>query len=132
MAVIVPVAKTLFICEEIDVEWGMTNLYGLLNALRPTVYPHDQDTLCVVVQLSQGLGEMPVHYDVQRARDQRVIHTSRPRRIRFESRTHLIQLVTRFEKLKFEEPGIYLLELFCDNTWVGDVTLDLKAWESEP
>ena len=126
MASIVPVAKTLFLCEELDVVWGMTNLYGILNSIRPAVYPHVQDSLCAFVQLSQGLGEIPLYYDIQRARDQRAIHTSLVRTLRFERRTQLVQVGTRFEGVRFEEPGMYFVELYCHNTWVGDVTLELK------
>lgn len=125
MPIIVPVAKTLFLCEEVDVEWGMTNLYGLMNRLRPVVFPHIPDSLAAFVQLSQGFGEMPFHYDIVRARDLQLIHTSLVNTLRFDRRSQLVQLVTRFAGVRFEEPGIYLVELFCNNVWVGDVTLEL-------
>lgn len=126
MTVVVPVAKTLFLCEEIDVEWGMTNLYGLLNSLRPSAFPYVPESLAAFVQLSQGFGEMPFHYDIVRASDLRLIHTSLINTLRFDRRTQLLQLVTRFAGVRFDEPGIYLVELFCNNTWVGDVTLELN------
>lgn len=127
MASITPVAKTLFLCEEIDVEWGMTNLYGLLNILRPAGYPHTQESFSAFLQLSQGLGEMSFHIDIRRARDYRLIRASTPRRLNFQDRSQVLQVVTHFEGVYFEEPGVYLVELFCDNTWVGDVTLLLAG-----
>ena len=30
------------------------------------------------------------------------------------------------EGCRFEEPGMFLVELFCDNTWVSDATLLLQ------
>lgn len=68
---------------------------------------------------------MPFYYDIQRARDQRVIHTSLIRRLTFLRRTQMLQVITRFQGVRFEEPGVYLVELYCNNTWVGDVTLEL-------
>jgi hypothetical protein len=75
------------------------------------------------------LGELPVHYDIVRARDERLIHTSRVHQLRFDRRTQLIQLVTRFDGITFDEPGVCLVQLFCDNTWVADVTLEVLEGE---
>ena len=75
--------------------------------------------------VSAGLGEIPVHYDIVRARDERLVPTSSIQRIRFDRRTQLIQLATNFEGVTFEEPGVYLVQLFCDNTRVADVALEV-------
>jgi hypothetical protein len=104
----------------------MTNLYGLLNLIRPAAYTHTQDSLSAFVQLSQGLGDIRFHIDIRRARDDRVIHTSHIRTLSFERRTQVLQVVTHFRGIRFDEPGMYFVELFCDNTWVGDVTLELE------
>lgn len=121
-----PVAKTLCLCEEIDVEWGMTNLYGLLTYLRPASYPHVQDSLCAFIQLGQGLGDVRFHIDVIRARDERLVRSSNVRMLTFRRRTQTIQVALNLEGIRFEEPGVYLVQAFCDNTWVGDVTLELR------
>jgi hypothetical protein len=123
--VIVPVAQPLMLCEEIDVEGGSINVYALFDALHAATFPYTRDSFAVFAQLSGGLGEIPVHYDIVRARDDRLIHTSHVHQLRFERRTQLIQLVTNFERITFEEPGVYLVQLFCDNTWIADVTLEL-------
>lgn len=39
MAVIL-FAKALYLCEEVDIEGGMTNLYALFNAMQPKAYPY--------------------------------------------------------------------------------------------
>jgi hypothetical protein len=123
--VIIPTAKPLLLCEEIDVEGGMLNVYALFNALHPATYPHPHDLFCVFAQLSNGLGEMRMHFDIRRARDYHLIHTSATRMLQFLRRTQLIQVAVSFEGIRFEEPGVYLIELFCDNTWVADVALEL-------
>jgi|SRR5581483_7469903 len=74
-SVIVPTAKPLLLCEETDVEGGMVNVYALFNAIHPTAYPHTHERFRVFAQLSNGLGEMSMHFDIRRARDYRLIHT---------------------------------------------------------
>ncbi len=123
--VIVPVVQPLMLCEEIDEEGGMLNVYGLFNVLRAELFPHTRELFCVFAQLSGGLGEMSFHYDLVRSRDERLVRTSHLQRFRFDRRSQLIQLFARFEDIVFEEPGVYLLQLFCDNTWVADVSLEM-------
>jgi len=67
--VIVPVAKALYLCEETDVEGGMTNLYALFTGIRPPAYPHVQGRFTCFAQLVGGLGDVPFHIDVRRADD---------------------------------------------------------------
>ena len=124
-SVILPVAKPLMVCEEIDVEGGLVNVYALFNAMHAGAFPYTRKAFCVFAQLSGGLGEIPVHLDIVRARDERLIRTSETHRLRFERRTQLLQFSMQFEGVVFEEPGVYLVQLYCDNTWVADVTLEV-------
>jgi hypothetical protein len=122
---IVPVAQPLMLCEEIDVEGGMVNVYGLFNALRPQSFPYTRELLCVFAQLRGGLGELSVRFEILRARDEFSIRTSEIHRLRFERRTQLLRLWVQIEHVVFEEPGVYLVQLFCDDTWVADVSLEV-------
>ena len=54
MQSIVPVAKSLYLCEEVDTEGGVTNLYGFFNAIRPRAYPHVQESFVCFAQLRIG------------------------------------------------------------------------------
>jgi len=99
---IVPVAKTLFLCEEIETEWGMTNLSGLLNSFGPSRYPHTQGGFAAFVQLGQGLGDVTFHIDIRRASDYGLIHATASRLLRFERRTQLLQVVMRFDSTNRE------------------------------
>lgn len=123
---VLPVAKALYLCEETDVEGGAINLYALFNTIHAAAFPYTRESFCVFAQLTGGLGEMPIHYDLVRARDERVVDVSEMRSIRFARRTQLLQLATTFEGVCFEEAGVYFVQLFCDNTLVTDVTLELR------
>lgn len=123
---VIPVAKALYLCEEVDVESGAINLYALFNAIPAPVFPHTHESFCVFAQLTGGLGEMPAHYDVVRARDERVVYVSETRRLRFDRRSQTLRMSMTCEGVPFEEPGVYFVQLFCDNTLVADVTLELR------
>jgi hypothetical protein len=128
---VVPVAKALYLCEEIDTEGGLTNLYGLFNALRPTSYPHTQRSFRVFAQLGNGMGDVRVHFDISRASDGRLIHASDVQMVRFARRSLVFQVSMEFLGIQFPEPGVYLVGLFCDNTWVADVTMELLEGEDD-
>src|SRR4051794_16178838 len=119
--VLVPVAQPLMMCEETDLEGGLVNVYGLFNSLHAMSFPYRRELFSVFVQLRGGLGNVTVHYDLVRARDGRVIYFTNPHQIRFDRRTQLVQSITHFGSIVFQEPGVYLVQLFCDNTWVADV-----------
>jgi hypothetical protein len=44
----------------------------------------------------------------------------------FRDRTTVVQLALSIEECAFESPGLYTMELFCDNTWVCDTQLLLR------
>jgi hypothetical protein len=125
---IIPSVKPLMLCEEIDEEGGLRNVYGLFTSLPAEFYPHVRESFCVFAQLSGGLGTVPFYFDIRRASDERLIHTSIRQTLDFRDRTQLIQLAVTFRNVRFEQPGVYLVELYCDNTWVADVTLTLTEY----
>jgi len=116
--VVIPVAKALYLCEEVDTEGGLTNLYGLFKQLRASAFPYVRDEFVVFAQLLGGLGEMTVHLDVRRAADGRLVHPSL-------RRTQLVQISVRLEGVLFDQPSVYLVELYCDNVWVADVSFEV-------
>ncbi len=44
----------------------------------------------------------------------------------FPDRQTVVQVAMTIEGCRFQEPGLYLLELFCDNSWVCDTQLRLR------
>lgn len=124
---IVPVPKGLYLCDYFTgYEDGKSDLYGLFNAIRPAAgFPHEHGRLCVFAQLSNGLGPVSFFIDVRDASTDELIHTTVPRTLTFPDRRTTIQMGVAVEGCVFERPGLYLLELFCENTWVCDTTLAL-------
>jgi hypothetical protein len=124
---VIPAAKALYLYEEIDVEGGAINLYALFNTIHAAAFPHTPQLFAVFAQLTGGLGEMPAHYDIVRARDEQVVYVSETHHLRFDRRSQTLQLSVTFDGVTFEEPGVYLVQLFCDNAWAADVTLELRG-----
>jgi len=118
---ILPVAKALYLCDyHIGYSDGKVDLYGLFNAIRP------QTGFCVFAQLINGLGKVPFFVDIRLAETDELVWTTAVKELAFPSRTTAVQLALTIEGCRFERPGMYLLELFCDNTWVCDTTLLLR------
>jgi hypothetical protein len=125
---VVPSVKGLYLCDShVGYENGKVDLYGLFNAIRPAAYPHTQQRFCVFAQLVNGLGQVPFFVDVRYALRDELVYTTARNVLSFPDRTTVVQVALAIEGCKFDEPGMYLVELFCHNTWVCDATLLLEA-----
>ncbi len=121
---IVPVAKGIYLCDYvIDYENGKVDLYGLFNAIRSSNYPHTQGRFCVFAQLINGLGRVPFFVDIRDAARHQLIHTTQTNHLSFPDRNTVVQLAVSIEQCPFPQSGMYLVELYCDNTWVSDTSL---------
>jgi hypothetical protein len=123
-SVILPVAKGIYLCDYvIDYENGKVDLYGLFNAIRSSNYPHTQGRFCVFAQLINGLGQVPFFIDIRDAARHQLIHTTQINQLSFPDRNTVVQLAVSIEQCHFPRSGMYLVELYCDNTWVSDTSL---------
>jgi hypothetical protein len=124
---IVPVAKSIYICDyHIGFDDGKVDLYGIFNAIRPPDgFPYHRTRFCLFAQLSGGLGEVPFFFDIRHAQRGELVHTTLTNRLRFPDRTTVVQVAMNIEGCDFAYPGLYFIELFCDNAWVCDVPLKL-------
>ena len=127
-ASILPFAKALYLCDyHVGYSDGKVDLYGLFNAIRPpSGFPYAEGRFCVFAQLNNGLGRVPFFIDVRFAETDELVWTSEVRELTFPNRNTVIQVALTIEGCRFERPGLYLLELFCNNTWVCDAALVLS------
>jgi hypothetical protein len=124
---IIPVSRSLFLCDfHIGYQDGRVDLYGIFNALRPALYPHNRPHFVVFAQLTGGVGEVPFFFDIRHAGADVGIFTTVVNTVRFPSRTAIVQVAMTIEQVRFLTPGVYLVDLFCHNTWVCDTTLTLR------
>src|SRR2546430_2272329 len=97
---------------------------GLFNAIRPATYPHRQRNFVAFAQLLGGLGQVPFYFDVRYAADSSLVHSTKARLLYFANRDTVVQMAYTADCL-FPQPGVYLVELFCNCQWVADTTLRL-------
>jgi len=127
MPVVLPVSKALYLCDHhLGFANGKVDLYGIFKAIRPPRYPHQKGPFVCFAQLVGGLGTMRFHIDICRAADRRLMGWTGVQSLHFPDRNTLIQVAITFPSCVFDRPGIYLAELFCDNTWITDTTLFLR------
>lgn len=134
MASIVPVAKALFLCDSVAASAdGKVDLFGVFATIRPSAgYPHVLSRINLFARLSGGLGDVSVWVDIRKAATHELIRTTTPRRLTFPTRDVLVNYSFRLDQFRFEEPGLYLAELYCNNEWVCDTKFHLLDWEGEP
>jgi hypothetical protein len=122
-----PSAKALYLCDyHVGYENGKVDLYGLFNAIRPATYPHTQQRFCIFAQLVGGLGQVPFFIDIRYAATDGLVYTTARNVLSFPDQMTVVQVALAIEGCQFEQPGMYLVELFCDNAWVCDATLLLR------
>ena len=125
---VVPFAKAMYLCDyHVGFKDGKVDLYGLFNAIRPeSGFPHARSRFCVFVQLNNGLGRVPFYIDVRFAQTDELVHTTEIHSLFFPNRNTVVQLAMEMNGCRFDSPGLYILELFCNNTWVCDTQLALR------
>ncbi len=127
---IVPVAKALYLCDyQCGYENNKTDLYGIFNAIRPPTYPFTLKQFCVYAQLVGGLREVPFHIEVVFAAREEIVRTTDTRTLRFPNRSVVVEMVCQILNCRFAEPGLYLVELWCENTCIADVPVLLRGTE---
>ena len=123
---IVPVAKALYLCDfHVGYSNGKLDLYGIFNAIRATSFPHRKGPFVCFAQLLGGVGNVSFHIDVRRGTNRQLVDWSGTRTLHFPNRNTLLQVAVTLPGCVFDQPGIYLVELYCDNTWVADTTVQL-------
>jgi hypothetical protein len=120
---ILPVARGLCLCDGYRKRAdGKVDLLGISNRLSANVFPFDA-RISLFAQLVNGLGKVPFFIDVRRAKDDALVRTTATRNLAFPDRHAVVQVAVTIESCRFELPGIYFFELFCDNNWVCDTRI---------
>jgi Family of unknown function (DUF6941) len=127
---VVPVAKAVYLSDDVieDPQSRKVHLLGTFNAARPPgqpAFPYRPRQICVFAQLVGGVGEAPIHVEIIRAATEEVIYTFPERRIRFPTRHTTVSACFRVRDCVFPEAGTYIVELYCNNTFLDDRTLQL-------
>jgi hypothetical protein len=128
---IVPTAQTLILCDYFtQVGDEKPDLYGLFNAIRPAgSYPHQHERFCTYARLRDGQGKMSCYIGVRLESSETPICMTSSQDVDFQSREMLVQVVMGVSGCVFEQPGYYLVELYCNDCCVADTALLLLPSE---
>jgi Family of unknown function (DUF6941) len=128
MASIVPVASCLYLVDgTIGYPGEKTDLVGIFNTINADAFPHVQRHFVVYARLVQGLGRVAFHIEICDGRTQQLIHSSATNTLDFQDRDKTIELALTFQGVRFPHPGIFLVELYCNDQWVADARLQLNS-----
>lgn len=123
---IVPFAKAVYLCDAVfGSERGKIDMYGVFNSVRPKQFPHVIPQFVILSQLSGGLGDVPFHFDIRRAEDDALIRCTERRLLPFPDRSIVHFVAMTVEECVFDRPGLYLVQLYCNNQWVADASLQM-------
>lgn len=76
--------------------------------------------------LNNGLGAVPFSVDIRDAITDEPVYTTEVNQLIFPNRTMIVQMALTIEAIEFPRPGLYTVELVCNNQWLADTTLLLK------
>ena len=120
-------SRSLFLCDfHVGYPDGRVDLTGIFTTIRPAVYPHVRPRFVVFAQLTGALSDVPFFFEIRREADDELIRMTALRTIHFANRVSTVNLAMTLEGVRFDEPGVYAVSLFCHNTWVCDTVVRLE------
>lgn len=127
MAIVTPVAKALYLCDEIlsDPARAKPHLIGVLNGIRVPAFPHTLARLCVFAKLSGGLGDARCRVRIVDMRDLSTFYQTAEHVIPFRDRRQILYATFRLENLTWSAAGEFVVEFFCDDQFVEDAVLTI-------
>ncbi len=136
--IVLPVPKSVFLCDDVVADPASQKIHvlGVFNAIRPAgpeVFPYSLGQLCVFLQLIGGAGEIHAHVEILNASTEELVYTSPKHPLRFSGRHSTISACFRIRDCSFPKPGVYLVEFYCQDTFVDDRAfhvLETKGTES--
>jgi hypothetical protein len=125
-----PQTKPIILCDDvlIDSATGKVHLLGVFNNIRPHAqppYPHWHREFCVFLQLSDARGNVAATIRIVHADALQLVYETPVHQLVFPDPQHLVRANFRIRNCRFEQPGIYWVELYCNGQFLTDRVLRL-------
>jgi hypothetical protein len=122
---VTPLGKIVYVCDDVvqDPVSRKFHVLGAFTAVRPsdgTPYPFLLRQFCVFAQLAGGLGTCPVQARVVDAANGEEVFGSPAHQVTFPGGTTVVTVLFRLLNCRFPHPGTYLVQLFCQGTFLDD------------
>ncbi len=116
-----PVIRPIYLCKRVvPVLPNKMNLEGVFTSIHPFSFPHVHPEFCVFAQISSGFANMLFRSDVVCSNENRIIYSTPTRPIQFLDRLKTRMLAHTLQDVRFDQPGLYLVEMFRNNRFMGD------------
>lgn len=120
----VPLGKIVYVCDDVlqDPASGKLHVLGAFTKVRPldATYPFLLGRMCIFAQLAGNIGSATVEAKVMDASTGNEVFGSPTYQVNFPGGTIVVTVVIRLLDCLFPRPGAYLVQLFCQGTFVDD------------
>ena len=122
----VPNSRAVLICEKIIKDWltGTVTVVGVLTRFNMIEYPGFTPGFFLFAQLTGGVGQYDMTYEVQDEGDGVVMGRSPPMPLIFESKTEVRDIIIQIPPVPLNHSGVYTVALFVNGNEVGHQTFD--------
>jgi hypothetical protein len=123
---LIPVAKSMVLCTDVlpgPDGTGNVHLMNVFSGIRPRSdppFPYRLPQLCVFLQLTDAVGQVPGRIEGRQADSDRIVFASQEQSIRFRDRLQVAWVLFRLTDCPFPEEGLYWIQFYCHDHLVAD------------
>ncbi len=133
-AVVLPVVKSIFLCDRVmaDPQTGKLTVEGLFNSLRVGFVPNAVSVVeefSVFAEFIGGVSDATVRIEIVQSETERVVVRTADRTLQFPGRHTTLAVSFQIADLAVSEPGVYFVELYCNDVFVDDRALRIAPRE---
>ena len=123
-----PIGVSLVICEQVMTESvnGKKSLIGVFNSLTAGVFPCSVGAFCVCAQLTNGRGSIRTTIRCICTETGESIQTQDYTAVFLNPNT-IVEIVFVFRQVSFPSPGLYAIELSCEEELVSETRFQLSG-----
>ena len=120
--IILPVAKTIYVCDDVvrDPVSGKVSVLNIWETARVKQFPFVLGKLCVFAQFRGGLGEVPFCIEIAHADTGDLIPISARFIVSFKDRITRVDVKCNLTRVVFLSPGTYIVSMYCNEEFVDD------------
>lgn len=131
---LIPTAKRFFICDDVvgNPATGKPMIVNLWDTVRVPVgqsFPFRLNKVCLFAWLRGGRGEVTFRFELVRQTDRRVVTAPWVQRVTFADPNRTIYARFLLPNVSFPEPGVYTVDVFCNDEFFDDQVVTVLAAE---
>lgn len=124
---IIPFACPLILCDRIIARDNRKiDFLGAFTRIEPLTDPHTHRRMTVIAHLTGGRGIVNTSVEIRYAASEELVAVTQPHEINIPDRDVLVRLVQSIDEVRFERPGVYLVQLLCEHMCIADTRLLLR------